>query len=282
MSEENILDGFVSTSLAVVTAIACAICGYALGRLSQSTVMPRPNQEFKATLDSSDLDMVVGRVTFDGKTSDITARQVIMLNGNLNYADQGYPSAEMVVSTARNLVLEADAEKRGITADDETLSAFMKEMLGGDDYESVAKQYQVDVESLKELLHSSYITQEIRKAVIGKDMPELAAPPTEPGDGENGKATAEYFDYVVKAAGDEWDAKKGAWVSDTGDFAVALGSSKTFDPEKKTATYDDALSAYQVLSTRYSAEASSYDTLWEEYLNGLMSKAQVSVYSLSS
>lgn len=108
------------------------------------------------------------------------------------------------------------------------------------------------------------------------------APPTVPASDEDDVPTAEYFSYIIESAGDEWDAGKGAWKDPNGDFAVTLGSSKTFDPKAKTATYDDALGAYQVLGSRYSAAMASYDALWNEYFAKMLSGAQVTVYSLLS
>ena len=269
---------FVRMPVAIGIAIACAIGGGVVGYLANN---PRTvDMTAKTTLTTDELDTVVGRVEFDGKVTDITARQAIMLNGTLDGDSHDYPSADAVLSTARNIVMEADAKKRGIQADDEVLSEFMTDLLGSSDYETVAQQYQLDVDSLKALVRASYYSQEVRKQVIGTSTPTPVDPPETPDKDKEDIATRGYYDYIIESAGDEWDAKKGSWADEKGDFAVMLGSSKTFDPKGKVATYDDALGAYQVLGGRYSAEASAQDTLWNDYMKKLLSGARISVYSL--
>lgn len=272
---------FVKFPIAVGIAAACAIGGFVIGHISGNPTAGVP-ASVKTELTNEELGTVVGRVSFDGQTVDVTAKDALMLNDTLNGDSHNYPTADMVVATARSLIMQKDAEKRGIQVTDENLKEFAKGMLGSDDYETIAKEYQIDTESLQALVKSSYISQEVRKQVVGDSEPELAAPPTAPEEGESDKATAEYYTYIIDAAGDEWDAEKQAWADEDGEFATVLKSSKTFDPKEKKATYDDALGAYQVLGSRYSAEASTYDTLWNDYTKELFSKANVTIYSLMS
>ena len=273
--------GFVKIPLAIGIAAVCAIGGFALGHFSGNAIGASP-ASVKTELSNEELSTVVGRVSFDGQTVDITAKEAIMLNDTLNGDSHNYPTADMVVATARSLIMQHDAEKRGIQATDEDLKQFAQGMLGSDDYDTIAKEYQIDTESLKALVKSSYVAQEVRKQIVGDNEPELAAPPAAPNEGESDVAKSEYYTYIIDAAGDEWDAEKQAWVDENGEFAQTLKSSKTFDPKAKTATYDDALGAYQILGSRYSAEASTYETLWNDYMREIFSQANITIYSLIS
>ena len=280
-SSEKSVRGFVKVPIAVGIAVACAVGGLAVGHVTGNPMFGSTATQ-KKELTSAELNTVVGRVSFDGQTIDITAKDAIMLNDTLSGDKHEYPTADMVVSTARNMIMQRDAEKRGIKVTDESLAEFAKGMLGSDDYKTIASEYQIDEESLKALVKSSYVSQEIRKQVVSVEgeEPELAAPPATPAEGESDKATSEYYTYIIDSAGEEWDANKKAWVDETSEFAQALQSSKTFDPAAGTATYDDALAAYQVLGSRYSAKASTYDTLWNDYMKDLFSKANIMIYSL--
>lgn len=273
----------ISTPIAAALAVACGLGGFAVAKAVPAG-SPATAEMAKAgePLEGAALDTVVGQVTFDGKTQSITAKQAIMLNSTMSDGKGEYPTADMVIATARDIIISADAEKRGIKTDDEAIKEFAKSMLGSDDYEELAGQYSIDVESLKALVKSSYVSQEVRKQVVGENEPTLASPPAEPKEGEEDKATREYYDYIIKSAGDEWNAKEEKWVEEEGDFAVMFKESKTFKPQSKTASYNDALQAYQVLGSRYSAEMSTYDTQWNDYMKDLLAGASVSVYSLIS
>lgn len=273
--------GAVKTPLAIGIAAACAIGGFAAGHF-QNAAPATPDAAIEGDIPQDSLDsVVVGQLNYDGQTFDITAKQAIMLNSSITDVN-AYPTADMVLATARDIILEQDAEKRGVTVDDESMADFAVEMLGSSDYESLSEQYSIDVDSLKALIKSSYISQEIRKQVVGEGEPSLASPPAVPDDGDEDEATSEYYEYVIVSAGDEWDAEANEWADPDGEFAIMLADSETFDPKHGVATYDDALGAYQVLGSRYSAEMSSYDSLWNDYMHDLFANASVNIFSLVS
>ena len=239
----------------------------------------------KTSLTESELDSAVASYTYNGKSEQITAREVILQNSSLDAAkdtDGNYtlPSADSVLSVARNNIVLAEAEAKGLSASDEDISAYAEETLGSSDYASIASSYSMDEATVVDLLRSSAMMSKLRDSVIGEDS-AAAAPeaPTAPEDEKDyDKETTEYADYIIALAGSEWDAEKGDWASADGPYATALAEYKV----GKKASYNAANAAYQVAYQAYSESASATSTQWSDYVNGLLSNASIDIYTLVS
>lgn len=239
----------------------------------------------KTALTEAELDSPVASYTYDGATNQVTAREVILQNSSLDAAkdtDGNYtlPSADSVLSVARNSVVLAEAEKRGLSATDDDISAYAQETLGSSDYASIASSYSMDEESVKDLLRSSCMMSKLRDEVVGTDSDAVAPEaPTAPEDEKDAdKETKAYAEYIIALAGDEWDAEKGDWASTDGPYATALAEYKV----GKKASYNAANAAYQVAYQAYSEAASATSTQWSDFVNGLLSNASIDIYSLVS
>ncbi len=259
----------------------------------------------KLTVTESELDTPMATYTYKGTTSTITAREVILQNNSLDAskdADGNYslPSADTVLSVARNAIIKKEAEDRGITVSDEELANYSKETLGSADYASIATSYSMTEDAVKELLTNSCIMSKLRDEVVEADtsatMPDAPKAPEstyetktqvneETGQEEevqeevdNSSApSAEYAAYIIKLAGSEWNASTGTWASPDGPYATALSG---YEITKDSATYEAAQAAYYVAYQQYSEAQSKVSAQWTDFVNGLLANASISISTL--
>ena len=257
-------------SAVAALAIGVVVGHFALGGLGAGNG--------KTTLAESDLDSTVATYTIDGKSNKITAREAIESTTTLDAAkneDGTYavPSADTILSCARNRILTAQVEAEGITVSDDDMKAYAKETMGSDDIETIASQYGMEKDAAEKLLKEAAGVKKLYEKIVDTDS--LTAP-TAP---EEGKTEAEYGKYIVGLLGDEWDAKKDTWAKTDGDFYSALGEQKF---SSKSATFDQANAAYYVAYQKYSTEYSAASAKWTTYVNERLSKASIQINTLAS
>lgn len=257
-------------SAVAALAIGVVVGHFALGGLGAGNG--------KTTLAESDLDSAVATYTIDGKSNKITAREAIESTTTLDAAknDDGtyaVPSADTILSCARNRILTAQVEAEGITVSDDDMKAYAKETMGSDDIETIASQYGMEKDAAEKLLKEAAGVKKLYEKIVDTDS--LTAP-TAP---EEGKTEAEYGKYIVGLLGDEWDAKKDTWAKTDGDYYSALGEQKF---SSKSATYDQANAAYYVAYQKYSTEYSAASAKWTTYVNERLSKASIQINTLAS
>ena len=255
----------------------------------------------KTTLAESELDTAVASYSYNGKSTNVTAREVIEQNGSLDSAkdDEGnyaVPSADNVLSYARNKIIAAEADAKGIEISDDDLTAYAEEMLGSSDFESIATSYSMDVDTVKELLRGSAKMNKLREQIVGGEdggtAPESPTAPevkTEEGqsdeekqaaqDAANNAPTKEYADYIIKLAGDEWDKDKGKFKSEDGPYATALAE---YEVKKDGASYNAAQAAYYVAYQEYSTKQTEVSEKWTDYVNELLGNSSIDIFTLKS
>ena len=212
----------------------------------------------KTTLSESDLDSTIATYTYDGSSHAITAREVLQQNGSLENqanSDGSYnvPSADDILSYARNKVVLAEAESQNITVTDDDVSSYAQSTLGTDDFATIGSNYGLDEDATKSLLHDAAVIKKLRDSVITTTVPDQPTAPTAPSDGNEDTASADYAQYIINLAGDEWDS----------------------------ATYAAAEQAYYVAYSNYSTAASQASSEWTTYVNGLLSKTSIQINSLT-
>lgn len=271
--------GTIGIAIAVILVIVAGIGGYFIGNGGFAGKGPGA-----AAVEESQLDTVLARWSFNGKTTNLTVREAIESQYSLENAkdDDGkyaVPTAEVVVAYVRNQILLADAESRGITVDEDEMSAFAEEQLGSSDYSTIASQYGVSEDQAKQVVKENATIKKLTEQVV-PDAPTGSVPvaPTEPADGNAETASKDYADYIINLAGDEWDSEKGTWASKDGTFYNALSSSTTFSAD--SATYADAQLAYYAAYQQYAEQGQSASNAWRAYVNDLYAKADVSLYGL--
>ncbi|MBR3326342.1 MAG: hypothetical protein IKG22_03365 [Atopobiaceae bacterium] len=260
----------------------------------------------KTTLTEAELDTVLGTYTYDGASQSVTAREVIEQGSSLESAkneegNYAVPSADSVVSLVRNKIIAKAAEKEGVTVSDEDLSAYAEENLGSSDLASIASSYGMDEAKVKDLLRQTAQMTALRDKVVTADAGEAPEAPEAPEykttddegnelsdedkqaaeDEANKAMDKKYAKYIIKLAGDEWDAKANKWKSEDGAYATALSADDIKDQfNKDEASYNAAQAAYYVAYQNYSTAQSQITTQWTDYVNGLLSNASINLSSL--
>lgn len=256
----------------------------------------------KTKLSESELNTVVGAYSYNGQSHEITAKEVIEESSSLDSAkdeegNYSVPSADTVVTYARNKIIASAAEGEGVTVSDEELSKYAEETLGSTDYASIATSYGMSEDQIKSLLMQSAQMNALRDKVVGTDAGEAPEAPEAPEakttddegnelddeakqaaqDEANKAMDKKYAEYIIKLAGDEWDAKNNKWKAEDGSYATAL---KDYEVKSDGASYEAAQAAYYVAYQDYSTKQSEISEKWTEYVNGLLGSASMSLSSL--
>ena len=235
-----------------------------------------------STLTEDQLDSTVASYSYNGKKSDITAREAIesqysldtVKDGDGNYAA---PSADVILSYVRNQILLDAAEGEGITVSSKEMKQYAEDSIGTSDYKTMATQYGVSKDQAKQIVRQSAMLQKLYKKKVGDTSASMPTAPTEPADGNEETASKDYADYIINLAGDEWDSSKGTWKDGGSTYAKAFADD-AFTAD--SATYKQAMTAYYTAYQQYSSQASSASSKWTEYANSLYAKANISIYGL--
>lgn len=258
----------------------------------------------KTSLTESELDTALGTYTYNGSSTVITAREVIEANSSLSSAADAegnytVPAADSVLSYARNKIIASAAQNEGVTVSDEDLAAYAEKTLGSSDYASIASQYGMEEQQVKDLLMQNAQMNGLRDKVVTTDAGEAPEAPEAPEakttddegnelddeakqaaqDEANKKSEKKYADYILSLAGDEWDAEAGKWKAEDGPYATALAD---YEVTKDGASYEAAQAAYYVAYQDYSTKQSEISTQWTDYVNGLLGSATITINSLNA
>ncbi|MDO4437216.1 MAG: hypothetical protein Q4B77_04620 [Coriobacteriaceae bacterium] len=261
---------------AVVAVVAAGVLGFCAG---SGTFTPKGVGA--TSMSEEQLDTPVATMKYAGDTIDITARQAIETQYSVSAVEQDdkypSPSADMVLGYARNQVLLKEAAKQGIELSDKELKKAAEKQLGTSDFKAIAEQYQVSEDQAKQIVREQTLIQMLYGKVVKNAPSAMPEAPVEPENGDAAAASKEYAEYIIKLAGDEWDAEKKTWASEDGPVAFALSGQK-FNPE--SATYDQAKQAYTAVAQEYSAQAAKASQQWTEYVNELFAHADIEIYGL--
>ena len=111
-----------------------------------------------STLTEDQLDSTVASYSYNGKKSDITAREAIESQYSLDTVkddDGNYtaPSADVILSYVRNQILLDAAEDEGITVSSKEMKQYAEDSIGTSDYKTMATQYGVSKDQALSLIH---------------------------------------------------------------------------------------------------------------------------------
>ena len=162
--------------------------------------------------------------------------------------------------------------------------------MGSSDFASIASSYGMDENTVKDSLRQSAMMNKLRDEIVnGADAGTAPEAPTAP-EGANSQdeavrtaaeatANADYANYIIKLAGDEWDAEKGTWKSPDGPYATALAGEQV---TKDSATFKAAQEAYYVAYQDYTTKQSDITTKWTDFVNGVLGNASIQMSTLVS
>lgn len=277
------------TRAGLVPMLIVAVVALAVGLVAGVLVGPHlPGRQVEAELagrtsvGEDELDRVLGTYTFRGERIAVTIRDAILEATSLDAArnsDGTYdvPSVDTVLSIARNHVLEADAQERGLTASEEDARAYALQTLGTEDFAQIAAGYSMDQEQVVELMTRSALLGKLRDQVVTTTAIAEPASPQTPEDGKENEPSGVYASYILGLVGDEWDANANAWAREDGPYREQL---KDYTISNESATYAAAQAAYFVAYSQYSQVQQQISTEWTTYVNGLLSDVPVELVTL--
>ncbi len=238
----------------------------------------------KTTISEGDLDSPIASYTYDGKTTNVSAREVIEQSSSLDAAKQddgtyAVPSADDVLAYARNAIVLQVASDQGLSVSDEERDQYAQDMLQTTDYATVAANYGIPEDTVKKIVSDSALMKKLRDSVVTTELPTMPDAPTAPDDGNTDTATQDYATYVISLLGDEWDATNNTWARTDGSYYAALSS---YPISNESATYAAAQAAYYVAYSNYSTASSQVSSEWTTYVNTLFSKASIQIESLQA
>lgn len=236
----------------------------------------------KTTIGESDLDSTVATYAYNGSSHAITAREVLEQNGSVEKqanADGSYnvPSADSVLSYARNAIVLEEADRQGITVTDDDVSRYARDTLGTDDVATIGSNFGLDEDATKSLLHAAATIKKFHDSVITSTVPDQPVAPTAPSDGNQDTTSADYAQYIINLVGDEWDSANNTWAGTDGAYYAVLS---TYSISNDSASYAAAEQAYYVAYNNYSNAMSQASKEWTAYVNTLLSNTSIQVNSL--
>lgn len=266
--------------LAALLAVLGIAAGVFLGFVIFGMGIRTPNV-VEPNLTASQLKTVVGAYTYDGTRYTITAEDAITATtslANVQNSDGTYatPSSDMILSYARNQILNEMVREAGITVTTEEVAQYAQTVVGTSDMNYVATLYGMDVDQANTIMAQAASVAKLRASIEGstRTAPE---PPVAPADGNNEVGNPEYAAYIVGLLGGYWDATHGTWATtDNPYYAVLKDMVFTYD----SANYESALAAYAVAYEQYQKGAGKQEQTWNDYVNSYLDKASIAIATL--
>lgn len=271
----------LAIALAVVPATVACADSQATGGSASALTADLLGSPTPATFTEDELDTVVGAYTYDGKTYEITARAAIEDSMSLEsdlVAEGVYaaPSADLIVAYARNRILDGLVQEQGITVSDEELASYALQTLGTDDIAAIAQYYGMDEEQARAILLEAASVVKLRDEVVGQ-LEIAPQAPVAPDEGDAAAATESYASYILDLVGQDWDAGSSAWDDAASVYAQALP-----DFDGKSATFEEAQTAYYLAYSLYQQTAAQQLADWQSYANEYLGQATIQVGTLRS
>lgn len=266
-------------AIAVVAVVIAAIAGYMIGSGGPAA---GGQGAASSSLTEDQLDTVVATYTYNGKKTDITAREIIEAQYSLEAVvqDDGTyptPAADSALAYARNHILLAEAEARGITVSEDEMIEFAQNSIGTSDYAEMAENYNLTEDQAREVVRQQATLQKLYAQIIPETEATVPTAPTEPENGDSSTRSKEYADYIIGLLGDEWDSEAGTWATEDGTYYSALSGT---DFTAESASYEEALSAYYAAYQEYAEKSSEATTAWSDFQDGLYANADIQLFGL--
>lgn len=247
--------GAIAAGLVIVGGVAGA-------GLHALIATPATSLTGKVTLSEDDLSGVIGTYTLNGQTHKVTARDAILASSSLTKNDDDTydaPTAESVLTVARNAAMSQAARDRGLTVSDDEISSYESSSFGTDDEDAIAKLYGYTTDEVHSVIYDSLLLNKLYEDVTGNNG--LGAGPSQPTDDLDDAGRAK---YIIDLAGDAWDAEKGTWAdSEAGNgWASAM---QTYGDISKSASEDAANAAYQYAYGQYQDNMNDSITKWNDF-----------------
>ena len=270
---------------ALIIALVALAAGVVVGIFAYP-LLPLPGTPAslpgRTTVTEDELGTPLGSYAYDGEVTQVTVREAIEETQSLATAknDDGtydIPSADAVLSVARNHFLLLEAESRGVVASDDEVTAYVRNTWGTDDFAALASSYHMSEDQVREFMKRAATLRKLRDEVVTTVALGEPQPPTEPEEGMEDYATQAYAEYILGLVGDEWDVNANWWAREDGPFRSQLIN---FSISNEAATYEAAQAAYFVARSQYAAVERQIAEEWSTYVNQILSEVTVELGTL--
>lgn len=241
-------------------------------------IMPLGTMSGKTALTEGQLDSVVATYSNKGRIVSVTARDVLDHTLGLESARDGdnysYPTASDTLEYVQNQVLNEEVQAKGIEVSDEDMDAYANKMLGSTDYDTIAAQYGMSVDNVKQAVREAAGVEKLYNQVTSQDAANAISAPEECPDAEKDVASEKYGQYITHLLGDEWDTKNERWASTSGKYYSDLKDEKF---TSKSATYNQAKKAYDIAVKDASSDEQTASKTWTDYIDGILANASIAI-----
>ncbi len=235
---------------------------------------------------------VVASYTYDGKTTDVTALDVISLyTGISNAVDSSdsslydLPTADNVLSYVRSCVLDQIAQDQGLTASDDEITEYLVSITGSSSatVDNTASSYGLTSDELTAIVQQSVRLSKLESSVTSYSGTAPTAPTaptsdqTADGTAANDVTSADYKTYVKNLVGVDYDFTNNKWSNTDSEYYTALSS---YDLSASTYSYACATAAYNVAESDYETQSSTATATWKQYLESIFTSTSITIYSL--
>lgn len=234
----------------------------------------------------------VASYTYDGKTTDVTALDVISLyTGIDNAVDSSdsslydLPTADNVLSYVRSCVLDQIAQDQGFTASDADITAYLVSITGSSSatVDNTASSYGLTTDELTAIVEQSVRLSKLETSVTSYTGSTPTAPTaptsdqTADGTATNDVKSADYKTYVEGLVGSDYDFTSNTWSNTSSEYYTALSS---YDLTASTYSYACATAAYTVAQSDYTTQSTAATATWKQYLENIFASTSITIYSL--
>lgn len=272
----------------IASVVGALLIGWAIGHFltSGSSSLASPAFPGKTAVSKEELSKPLARYTYNGKTNEINALDVISATSNLDSfkaeKDGTYflPSAETTLSLVRERITDQIAHDEGVNISKDEIKAFMKEQFKTDDIKTLSQTYRISEDQAQKFVDHSALLNKLYKKVM-KQVPNSTLPtmPEAPKDKkDNGVKNEAYYKQIVQMLGNNWNTEKNTWADEKSPLKSELAS---LDLSSKTASYDDAMQVYYATLKEAQKTAAETRKHWTEFLNSRLSKAVVTIRELN-
>lgn len=145
--------GFWIVWIIIALAVGVAIGKFCLG------IVPLGVTTGKTALTENQLDSVVAVYSSGFNMHTVTAREVFENTTGLESAKSSdnykFPSADSILDYVRNSILDDKVSQEGIEVSDDEMNQYAQDMLGTQDFDSIATTYGVSVDNAKKIVRNS-------------------------------------------------------------------------------------------------------------------------------
>ncbi|MBR2835043.1 MAG: hypothetical protein IKE43_04970 [Coriobacteriales bacterium] len=269
--------------LGIIACVATLILGILLGYFINSLFNTKTVEDpIRSVLSEAELSTVVATYKYNGQIYQITAKDAIEDASTVEAqrrTDGLYnaPTADMILSRARNEILAKLVKDNGITISQEEANQFALDTMGTSDISELASSYGISETAMQRMLVESAGAMKLYSRIAGTgNAPQEPVPPD---NADTETANYAYAEYIKGLLGSLWNYETNTWADTNNEYYRAL-SNMVFSAD--SANFEAAEAAFGVAYAAYLNSNTSDTEKWINFLNQYLDNAAINIYTLHS